>query len=536
MKNNDPLLIDTGRGFSIFYREKYLYSSTEPERRAVIRAEKATLQHSTLYILTSPLLFYGVFEILSKLPDDSHIICIELSKDLHKLSKSHIPDLLSNSKLITLSNNTEPQNISTIVDKLGIWNFRRVKHINITGGYSLYSSEYKTIIKTIDNKIKEYWKNRMTLIHMGPLWIKNIFLNLYKIYQNTESLTLLPYPRINCPVLVTGAGESLEDSIEFIRKKRDSFKIMAVDTSITVLLENGIEPDYIIAVDAQIYNFYDFMKVKNKDIPLFFDLTGYPGIISVMDGNLHPFISNFTNTRLLNRLEYYKLLPAKLPALGSVGSTAIYLALKITNKDVFYTGLDFAYKIGKSHANGSPRNLTELARVNRLEPMEQPGIYYERPLIYNKDKSGNKCTSDLILTSYAELLSDNFQNNERLFDIGKTGLQSISNLLNTDNLIFNDECTNEDKFISDNSKISISNFREFCDNEIILLNKLYDSIYLYLSGKTKKYEIILELLKETDYIYLHFPDKSPEPTIDPGFLKRILISCGYYINILERYI
>lgn len=536
MKNKDPLLIDTGRGFSILYRERYLYSNTDPEKRAVMRAEKTVLQDSTLYILTSPLLFYGISEILSRLPDNSHIICFELSKKLLDLSKSYIPDLLLNSKLITFCSSTESRDISSTVDELGIWNFRRVKHINITGGYSLYSTEYKNIIETIDNKIQEYWKNRMTLIHMGPLWIKNIFLNLYKLYSNTTALPIMAYPYTDYPVLVTGAGESLEGSIKFIKDKRDSFKILAVDTSVHVLLENGIEPDYIIAVDAQIYNFYDFMKVKNKGIPLFFDLTGYPGILSVMNGNIHPFISNFANTKLLHRLEFYKLLPARLPALGSVGITAIYLALEITEKRVFFTGLDFSYKIGKSHANGSPRNISELARTNRLEPMEQPGIYYARPLIHNEDKSGNRCITDLILSSYSDLMRKNFKQNERLIDIGKTGLYSGGIFTNTLDLIFTDEKEEENNFETGSSSISINNFIEFCKNEIILLNRLYDAAYSYLSGQSKKTEIILSLLKEADYIHLHFPDKSPEPSTETGFLKRILISCGYYINILERYI
>jgi hypothetical protein len=536
MKDQDPLLINTGRGFSILYRERYLYSNTDPEKRAILRAEKTVLQNSTLYILTSPLLFYGITEILSRIPDDSHIICFELSKNLLNLSKDHIPDLLLNSKFITFSNKTEPQDISNIVDKLGIWNFRRVRHINITGGYSLHSTEYKDIIKTIDNKIQEYWKNRMTLIHMGPLWIKNIFLNLYKLYNNTKALPIRSLPYTNYPVLVTGAGESLEGSIKFIKEKRDSFKILAVDTSVHVLLENGIEPDYIIAMDAQIYNFYDFLKVKNKSIPLFFDLTGYPGILSVMNGNIHPFISNFAYTKLLHRLEYYKLLPPKLPALGSVGITAIYLALEITGERVFYTGLDFSYKIGKSHANGSPRNLTELIRTNRLEPMEQPGIYYARPLIHTKDKSGIKCITDLILSSYSDLMLKNFKHNGRLFDIGATGLYNGGILTNTVDLIFTDEKIKENHCKTDSSLISINNFKEFCNNEITLLNKVYDTTFLFLSGQSKESEIILNLLKEADYIYLHFPDKSPEPSIEPGFLKRILISCGYYINMLERYL
>lgn len=533
MENKNPLLIDTGRGFSVLYRGRYLYSNTDPEKRAVLRAEKTVLRNDTLYFLTSPLLFYGTAEILSKLPGDSHIICFELSKNLHELSKKHIPDSIRNSISITFINSTDPEVIFDTVDKLGVWNFRRVKLINITGGYSLHTSEYNCLLNNLDNKIQEYWKNRMTLIHMGPLWIRNIFLNLYKLHHCTMALHTNPH--MDCPILVTGAGESLEGSIKFIKEKRDSFKILAVDTSASILIENGIEPDYIIAVDAQIYNLYDFMKVKNKSIPLFFDLTGYPGILSIMNGNIYPFISNFANTRLLQRLEHYKLLPARLPALGSVGITAVYLALEMTRGIILYTGLDFAYQIGKSHANGSPGHFTELVRANRLEPMEQPGIYYARPLIHNTDKAGKECISDLILSSYADLMLRNFKQNDRLFDIGLRGLPNGGKPTNTADLDLKGKCKNSNHIEADSSKIFIANFLPFVDNELSLLKILYEETFLYLSGKSDKSETILELLKEADYIYLHFPDKSPNPTLEPGFLKRILVSCGYYINILGKY-
>ena len=532
MKDSDPLLTDTGRGFSILYKGRHLYSNTDPKKNAVIKAERAILQGDTLYFLSSPLLFYGIKELISKLPPSSHIICFELSESLHSLSKKYFQDLTFNSQLISFIDSTDPASIFNKINDLGIWNFRRVKALNITGGYSLHSLEYKSILMSLDNRIQEYWKNRITLIHMGPLWIKNIFINLSKKKYSSK---FSQFPEIECPILVTGAGESLENSIEFIKKQRHFFKILAVDTSISVLLENGIEPDYVIAVDAQIYNFFDFLKVKNKKIPLFFDITGYPGIPNIMNGNIYPFISDFTDTKLFERLESYKLLPTILPALGSVGVSAVHLALKLTGGNVYYTGLDFSYKIGKSHANGSPRNLSELTISNRLNPMEQPDIYYARPLIYNKDKTGLNCISDLVLNSYAELMNTSFQKNERLVDIGISGLNSGGQLINTKDISFVNKCNkgkNIENTIDTNHK---TNFLKFCNNEITLLNKLYDTIFSYLSGDSTKSDLVIKLLKETDYIYIHFPDKSPEPTLDSGFLKRILISCGYYINILKKH-
>lgn len=536
MNNTDPLLINTGRGFSVLYKNRHLYSPTEPDERAVLRSNKTLLQRDTLYILNSPLLFYGVKELIQRLPANSYIICFEYSKSLFMLSKERIPECLLNSKVCSFINSTDSQDIFSTIENLGIWNFRRVKAINITGGYSLQSSEYKNILNRIDSNIQEYWKNRMTLIHMGPLWIKNIFLNLYKQNENKEKLISYKYPKTDCPVLVTGAGESLEKSIMFIKKNRRFLKILSVDTSVSTLVENGIEPDYIIAVDAQIYNFYDFINLKNRDIQLFFDITGYNGIPAVLGGTLYPFISNFADTMLLTRLDQYNLLPDKIPALGSVGLTAIYLALKITGKNVFYTGLDFAYKIGKSHANGSPRNLSELIVTNRLKPMEQPDIYYARPLIDINDKSGDKCITDIVLASYAELMIDNFNDNTRLIDIGISGLNSGRNLTASESLSFNTKCKEDIKIEPEKNNVQTNSFLEFTRNELSLISNLYDSVYQFLSGESKNEDEIIDLLKQADYLYLHFPDKSPNPSTNTGFLKRILISCGYYMNILERYI
>ncbi len=536
MEKHNPLLIDTGRGFSVLYKNKHLYNSKEPELRAVLRAEQIPLQTDTLYIINSPLLFYGVSKILSKLPSGSHIICFELSKSLYKLSKNNIPVNILKSRSLTFIKSTNINHVYDKIEDLGIWHFRRVKAINLSGGYALHSSDYKKIIETIDNSIQGYWKNRITLVHMAPLWIKNILLNLSKFHKEKSISTSFIFPKTNCPILVTGAGESLEKSISFIKKQRNFLKIIAVDTAVSTLLENEIEPDYIVAVDAQIYNLYDFFKVRDKYIPLFFDISGYPGILSVLKGDVTSFISNFANTKLLDRLEKYKLLPKRLPALGSVGLSALYIALETTNNNVFFTGLDFSYKIGKSHANGSPAHFLILSTTNRLKPLEQPERYYSRPLIHTKDKQGNPCISDLILSSYSKLKASTFEGNRRLIDIGIGGLYTGSEFQNTSKISFIHNCKNQnDPIMEQNSSFS-GNYQTFISNELELLKKVYLETYQYLSANEANSENLITIIKEADYIYLHFPDKSPYPTLEPGYLKRILVSCGYYINILERYV
>ncbi|MCD6396117.1 MAG: hypothetical protein J7L71_01135, partial [Spirochaetaceae bacterium] len=255
-----------------------------------------------------------------------------------------------------------------------------------------------------------------------------------------------------------------------------------------------------------------------------------------LKGNVTTFISNFANTKLLDRLEKYKLLPKRLPALGSVGITALYIALETSSNNVFFTGLDFSYKIGKSHANGSPGHFLNLGTTNRLKPLEQPGIYYLRPLIHTKDKEGNPCISDLILSSYSKLKASTFKENKRLKDIGIGGLYNGSEFQNTSEISLIHNCKSQnDPGIKQTSSFP-DKYQTFIRNELELLKKVYSEAFQYLSAKGANSENLIKLLKEVDYIYIHFPDKSPYPTLEAGYLKRILVSCGYYINIFERYV
>ncbi|MCK5674666.1 MAG: hypothetical protein KAH95_14900, partial [Spirochaetales bacterium] len=127
----------------------------------------------------------------------------------------------------------------------------------------------------------------------------------------------------------------------------------------------------------------------------------------------------------------------------------------------------------------------------------------------------------------------NFGNTERLFDIGNHGLISGGEITKSANLSLYNKCK-ETKY-PEPAK-GIGSFTNFCRNELTVLTDLYNSVYEYLAGESENSKELLEFLKEADYLFLHFPDKSPEPTLDPGFLKRILVSCGYYINILKRYV
>ena len=88
-----PRLVETRRGASVLYRERYLYSKYNPEE-AIDRIVACTeIKNQTLIICTSPLLGYGLEKLSEKTPSDSFILLTEGNPDLYEFSLDYISAL-----------------------------------------------------------------------------------------------------------------------------------------------------------------------------------------------------------------------------------------------------------------------------------------------------------------------------------------------------------------------------------------------------------------------------------------------------------
>ncbi len=115
-----------------------------------------------------------------------------------------------------------------------------------------------------------------------------------------------------------------------------------------------ISADYILAVESQFYNIYDFYGCKDTGIPVICDISAYPKTARITGGENYFFFSEFSDSSFLKEMDNMGLLPGKIPPLGSVGVIAVYAALELTKLPVIYSGLDFSFIPGKSHSRMSP--------------------------------------------------------------------------------------------------------------------------------------------------------------------------------------
>ncbi len=179
------------------------------------------------------------------------------------------------------------------------------------------------------------------------------------------------------PLLVLGAGPSLEKNIEWLKAHQDRFVIMGATAVMALLEKHDIKPDILVHVDG----FAASMKhLENVDSMEFFDDT-----IALFASFTYPeFAEAFKkeNVYIFQAAAKVKKGFAQLTA-SNVGIMAFALALMFHAKEVYALGLDLALdkETGKTHTSNHVHS-KELD-VNHVLGLEE-GVDYHETVLYTQ--------------------------------------------------------------------------------------------------------------------------------------------------------
>ena len=570
----EPLLIQTDRGFSVLYRNKYLYSKYNPQEAITAQIASLQIPDSTLLLCLSPVLGYGLKELAEKLPSSSYILALECDQVLMRFSLDHCdfsPFAQQRFSYIRTDSVTE---VLKKIEALPLFPFKKCIALSCSGGVQLNQAFYNEVHLYADEVISRFWKNRITLMHLGRNYAHNTFRNLLSLAKSmTSPLARSPekpsagYPtqdvpsgmgcfrlltgdeRIRKPILVAGAGPSLDTARDFIVKNRNSFFLLAVDAAAAALLPD-IRPDAIVLVESQYWIDSAFIGLHKYGVPIFADLTASPRALQGCGENVYFFCTEYARLRYLERL-YQTLQPLVLSPMGSVGLTALQLALTLTESHlpVLHTGLDFAWQSGLTHAAGSSPVKKLFAEISRTESPYKLSLSTGMQRI--SGKQGRSYWTNSVLSGYAELYRHTFSGNERIIDIGTEGCflnnrqngrvdaEQIERILaDSDKRLTTDPNTQRitaETSIIGNSGTDMTTeqhkaLRTYLAGEAEALTMLNE----HLQGKRRIPEQTMEqLLADRDYLYSHFPDAVRGYSLDLGFLKRTGIELRYLLKILD---
>jgi hypothetical protein len=535
MQGEAPLLLETGKGLTVRCGGIYLYPLTDPIDYARRKAFGAELAPRTLVFVPSVGLGYGLSELLDKLPEESAVLCVEADQGIMALASAL---RLPQDPRLTIIRTENEEAVSSVLSRIGTGRFRRVVEVPLSAGYRLAPEYYQRLYALLGFQIRLHWQNRLTLMAMGSLWVRNLFDNLPLLAESND----LGIVKSGMPVVVAGAGPSLDASIPFLRRLRKRFFLMAVDTALPALASQSLVPDIVVTLEAQVMNLKDFLSFHDSSVFLACELSSFPPVLRLFRGNLFFFSSSFAPLSLFERLKASHLHPLSFPALGSVGVAAAHAALRITEGDVMLTGLDFAYPRGRTHARGTPAHLAMLLSHDRLHGMGQ-GAYTAimgRPLIRERDKRGTKIATDIVLKSYRDGLSRRIEEDaRRIWDLGEEGLPLGAHAISAEEAAARlssspeGECRLEELRCGNARNAQLG---AFLDGERKLLKEAGAALSSALAAgeRAPLSNSVREILHAVDHVYLHFPEVVDLESPGRSFLARALVAVGYYAERLGR--
>lgn len=539
-----PLLSDTGKGFSVFYKERFLYSKRQPSRAMDCLVESLAIQKKTLVLFVSPVLGYGLKEIIAKLPEDSFLMILEADGELGIFFENSfwnsftekIPD-----NVFYLCTSSVKDILKTAEEKTN-YNFTKVLKIEASGGAGLYENFYNEAEAYLTEAASSFWKNRITLIAMGRNYSRNIFKNYSRFLfaaekkNGAEKYKFISPATVNKPIFVAGAGPSLDESRSFLRKNRRDIFLLAVDAALPALMPDII-PDAAVLLESQFWIQKTFIGFTGSNIPIISDITANPQAVTAMKGGVFFFFTEYTKNIFINRFSEKNILPPSFLPMGSVGLTAVQLASFIAKKGVpiFCSGLDFSWKSGYTHAKGSPQVSSLLNSVQKMESLYNTDSVFPQGLEKGTDKNGGMCFTIPNLYGYCQGYKEAFGKAAHIFDLGKSGLKISCNTISeneAEKIIakYKTTCYADEECCLKGTCLKAEKIKKVFNEEIANLSELKN----ILTGKDKFDSCkALNILNDCGYLYLHFPDALTADLLNTNFLKRVRIELEYFLKTIS---
>lgn len=216
----------------------------------------------------------------------------------------------------------------------------------------LYVENYQYYMNEFQIAVRAVMSTQSVVDRYGKNYFKNSVENLSYLYRSKSLHELSKRLPKGLPTIIVAAGPSLDKNVEELKNAKNKALIIAVDSSLRVLLKHDIIPDLVVSIDG----------VK---MPAHFD---YPGVqnvplICLMNTNYnvvekHHGMTFFTHDLNAYLQEFFETRDLFMPIVGSGGSvanTAMSIAQTMGLNPVILVGQDLAYTDNKTHSVDSVR-------------------------------------------------------------------------------------------------------------------------------------------------------------------------------------
>ncbi len=201
-----------------------------------------------------------------------------------------------------------------------------------------------------------------TISKFSEVWLNNALDNIAMINsKEAYLLSSLDGKYAGQTALIAGAGPSLADNISYIQANRNKLIILAVNKAVKFLLQNGITPDFVVALDARNMN-ATLGGLENQlgRANCIFDIRTDKEVFS--KGFRKLFVSFAATDNISKKLADYNNFISFNETGGTASTLAMLSAIRMGFSKIVFAGIDLAFKGNEIYASGET-----LKRVSQEE-------------------------------------------------------------------------------------------------------------------------------------------------------------------------
>ena len=145
------------------------------------------------------------------------------------------------------------------------------------------------------------------------------------------------------PFIVVGAGPSLDESIDFLKKVQDKAIIVTSNSPYRKLINSGVKPHLVITADPLSPTLAGFQNVSLDEVPLACPFSAYPEIVRRFSGRI---LSWVTFSPIVDALKEYMGEKPGTPIMeqGTVSGCVLDLSRVLGCKKVMFIGQDMCVR------------------------------------------------------------------------------------------------------------------------------------------------------------------------------------------------
>ncbi len=489
-------VVDSKRGGAVLLynedgKKKFFHSKIDPVREAERFIGEVDFENHDMFVVYGFASAYHIESLLSQMSEESFLVIIEKELSVLKLMMSHrdLTSIFLDKRLILL---VDPKDDS-IADDLKGKSSRKIAFLTHRGSFQVFPEYYANITSIIKSYLSTKDVNIATLAKFERIWSSNLARNI-KSFASSMGVNSLYGKFSGLDAIVVAAGPSLNDSLPFIKKNMDKAVIVAVDTAYKTLLNNGIIPHFVLAVDPQVINARYFEGVEETSSVLVADPTVHTSVLRMFKGR-----TIFTGVAfdMLKWIEKIIGSRGEITHGGSVSTNAYDFAKRLGVDRVVIVGQDLAFTFGLAHAKGSYLDEQIHLKTNRFKNSEMFNRFQltALPKIFVPSIHGGTVQTNqklMIFLSWFEKRGD-----ESLVNASRGGASIPSVRHVSDEKIIFENLINIDKKIDDlflnSEKTSFEN--EVLSKKISLMKDELDELIPLLQGAVAQAKSMIKILK-----------------------------------------